>query len=101
VRKSNFRDFIRSDVAAENMNHYRNRVAGVYHAAAFGDYLRVFRSKHATAADEKKFRIGFLPVICDLTCPVTDFINKQITSESIFELRRRLVSLPALRSTTV
>jgi NitT/TauT family transport system substrate-binding protein len=47
--------------------------------------LHVFRSEHATAADNKKFRIGFLPVTCHLTCPVTDFINKQIAGESIFE----------------
>ena len=27
----------------------------------------------------------FFPVTCHLTCPVTDFINKQMTGESIFE----------------
>lgn len=47
--------------------------------------LHLFGSKHAATADEKKFRIGFLPVTCHLTCPVTDFINKQITGASIFE----------------
>jgi NitT/TauT family transport system substrate-binding protein len=26
------------------------------------------------AANSRKFRIGFLPVTCHLTCPVTDFI---------------------------
>ena len=31
-----------------------------------------------TAGEERaKFRVGFLPVTCHLTCPVTDFINKQ------------------------
>jgi NitT/TauT family transport system substrate-binding protein len=44
--------------------------------------LHVFRSKHATATDEKKFRIGFLPVTCHLTCPVTDFINKGFASRN-------------------
>jgi len=29
-----------------------------------------------------------LPVTCHLTCPVTDFINKQMTGESIFEAVR-------------
>lgn len=37
-----------------------------------------------TAADEK-FRIGFLPVTCHLTCPVTDFINQQVEGQSSFE----------------
>ncbi len=46
--------------------------------------LHVFRSKQ-TAGPDKRFRIGFLPVTCHLTCPVTDFINKQMTGESIFE----------------
>src|SRR5438128_1992854 len=47
--------------------------------------LHLFSSKHTSAGDEKKFRIGFLPVTCHLTCPVTDFINKQITGDSFFE----------------
>jgi NitT/TauT family transport system substrate-binding protein len=47
--------------------------------------LHVFRSKHAAFGGEKKLRIGFLPITCHLTCPVTDFINKQMTGESIFE----------------
>jgi NitT/TauT family transport system substrate-binding protein len=32
-----------------------------------------------------EFRIGFLPVTCHLTCPVTDFINKQATGAGMFE----------------
>ncbi|MEO8352611.1 MAG: ABC transporter substrate-binding protein [Chthoniobacteraceae bacterium] len=32
-----------------------------------------------------KFKIGFLPVTCHLTCPVTDFINQQKTGEGLFE----------------
>ncbi len=31
------------------------------------------------------FRVGFLPVTCHLTCPVTDFINKQIAGHSMFD----------------
>ncbi|HTI72982.1 MAG TPA: ABC transporter substrate-binding protein [Candidatus Limnocylindria bacterium] len=34
---------------------------------------------------EGKFRVGFLPVTCHLTCPVTDFINKNMTGEGIFD----------------
>lgn len=33
----------------------------------------------------KRFRVGFLPVTCHLTCPVTDFINKSLEGESNFE----------------
>src|ERR1700737_4902326 len=47
--------------------------------------LHIFRAKQTTASGQTKFRIGFLPVTCHLTCPVTDFINKQMTGESIFD----------------
>jgi NitT/TauT family transport system substrate-binding protein len=36
-------------------------------------------------ADRPPFRVGFLPVTCHLTCPVTDFINKQTTGASMFD----------------
>ena len=32
-----------------------------------------------------RFRVGFLPVTCHLTCPVTDFINRQTTGASMFD----------------
>ena len=35
--------------------------------------------------DVAGFRVGFLPVTCHLTCPVTDFINKQIAGKSTFD----------------
>jgi NitT/TauT family transport system substrate-binding protein len=47
--------------------------------------LHVFHSRPVGGAADKKIRIGFLPVTCHLTCPVTDFINKQMTGESIFD----------------
>ena len=54
--------------------------------------LHLFNSKHATAADQKKFRIGFLPVTCHLTCPVTDFINNGVARRnpqfSLVRIRR-------------
>lgn len=39
-----------------------------------------------TPASERSapFRIGFLPVTCHLTCPVTHFINENITGEQMF-----------------
>lgn len=33
----------------------------------------------------EKYKIGFLPVTCHLTCPVTDFINHELTGEGIYQ----------------
>jgi NitT/TauT family transport system substrate-binding protein len=46
--------------------------------------VRPFAPKKSAAA-AGLYRIGFLPVTCHLTCPVTDFINKQATGEGIFD----------------
>ncbi len=45
--------------------------------------LKVFAPK-TTSTEANLGRIGFLPVTCHLTCPVTDFINKQ-QQESTFQ----------------
>jgi NitT/TauT family transport system substrate-binding protein len=36
-------------------------------------------------AGSEKFKVGFLPVTCHLTCPVTDFINQQQTGQGTFQ----------------
>ncbi len=46
--------------------------------------VRFFGPKNS-AVETEKFRVGFLPVTCHLTCPVTDFINKNMSGESYFE----------------
>ena len=46
--------------------------------------LKWFAPKSGAGAAEK-YRIGFLPVTCHLTCPVTDFVNQQTTGAGIFE----------------
>ncbi len=46
--------------------------------------VQFFGSKLA-AETTQKFRVGFLPVTCHLTCPVTDFINKQMAGDGFFE----------------
>jgi NitT/TauT family transport system substrate-binding protein len=46
--------------------------------------LHPFGARKSTHT-EGKFRVGFLPVTCHLTCPVTDFINKNIDGEGLFE----------------
>ncbi len=35
--------------------------------------------------EEKKMKIGFLPVTCHLTCPVTNFINQKMEGDGLFE----------------
>lgn len=55
----------------------------VLHAAL---NLHTFDSRpRASTSGREKFHVGFLPVTCHLTCPVTDFINKQLTGASLFE----------------
>jgi NitT/TauT family transport system substrate-binding protein len=46
--------------------------------------LRHFGARNSAHADGK-WRVGFLPVTCHLTCPVTDFINRNLSGEGIFE----------------
>jgi NitT/TauT family transport system substrate-binding protein len=47
--------------------------------------LGVFQRKAAGPARGQVFRVGFLPVTCHLTCPVTHFINKELRGEGQFE----------------
>ena len=52
--------------------------------AALNLKLRWFSGRNA-AEEQGKFRVGFIPVTCHLTCPVTDFINKSATGDNFFE----------------
>jgi len=47
--------------------------------------LNWFVPKAEGPAKGEKYKIGFLPVTCHLTCPVTDFINQETTGDGIFE----------------
>ncbi|RYD31557.1 MAG: ABC transporter substrate-binding protein [Verrucomicrobiaceae bacterium] len=49
--------------------------------------LKWFENKppHSKAGGGERFRIGYLPVTCHLTCPVTDFITTQTQGAGIFE----------------
>ncbi len=42
-------------------------------------------SAATTPSGREKFKVGFLPVTCHLTCPVTDFIDENLMGEGIFE----------------
>ncbi|HZN39481.1 MAG TPA: ABC transporter substrate-binding protein [Planctomycetota bacterium] len=47
--------------------------------------LRWFQGSAAMAAGQERFKVGFIPVTCHLTCPVTDFINKQLHGQGTFD----------------
>ena len=50
--------------------------------------LRWLVRKTAGVGTQPEFGVGFLPVTCHLTCPVTDFINKNIEGQSFFQPMR-------------
>ena len=52
--------------------------------ASLNWHVQLWRTDKAVPA-VNRFRIGYLPVTCHLTCPVTDFINRSMTGEGIFE----------------
>ena len=45
-------------------------------------------AKKTAATPGQQFGVGFLPVTCHLTCPVTDFINQNIQGQSFFQPMR-------------
>jgi NitT/TauT family transport system substrate-binding protein len=47
---------------------------------------------------EAPFRVGFIPVTCHLTCPVTHFINDQVSGDGLFE-PIRFSAWPELKET--
>jgi NitT/TauT family transport system substrate-binding protein len=46
--------------------------------------LGIFDSARKASDGRDKFGVGFIPVTCHLTCPVTDFINKETRGEALF-----------------
>jgi NitT/TauT family transport system substrate-binding protein len=50
--------------------------------------LKWFERRPEGASQQAKFGVGFLPVTCHLTCPVTDFINKNIEGQGFFQPMR-------------
>ena len=48
------------------------------------DPLRKLGLRQAVA-EEVRFKVGFLPVTCHLTCPVTDWINKNTVGKGFYE----------------
>jgi NitT/TauT family transport system substrate-binding protein len=45
-------------------------------------------AKKVAPAEAEQFGVGFLPVTCHLTCPVTDFINKNTEGQGFFQPMR-------------
>jgi NitT/TauT family transport system substrate-binding protein len=50
-----------------------------------GVSLATLLGKKSESAPAEKFRVGFLPVTCHLTCPVTDWINKSTAGNGFYE----------------
>lgn len=50
--------------------------------------LRWLASHDGVAGSPTEFGVGFLPVTCHLTCPVTDFINKNVEGKGFFQPMR-------------
>ena len=48
------------------------------------------------AEAQEKYRVGFLPVTCHLTCPVTDWINTNMVGEGFF-LPRKFSGWPEIK----
>lgn len=46
------------------------------------------KNDNDTTAGKEKYGVGFLPVTCHLTCPVTDYINKNMEGQSFFQPMR-------------
>jgi len=62
--------------------------AAVWVAAVTGLHLWLnpgLRSASGPGGARAAFRVGFLPVTCHLTCPVTDFIQRALTGAGPFE----------------
>lgn len=47
--------------------------------------LKWFDPAPVQAGSSVKFKVGFIPVTCHLTCPVTDFINKELHGQGTFD----------------
>jgi NitT/TauT family transport system substrate-binding protein len=61
--------------------------------------LQLFsRETTSNAGAAHKFGVGFIPVTCHLTCPVTDFINKNMEGGSFFQ-PMRFNGFPELKET--
>lgn len=56
------------------------------------------RETRSNAGASNKFGVGFIPVTCHLTCPVTDFINKNMEGGSFFQ-PMRFNGFPELKET--
>lgn len=60
--------------------------------------LNLFARETQNSDGPAKFGVGFIPVTCHLTCPVTDFINKNMEGGSFFQ-PMRFNGFPELKET--
>jgi hypothetical protein len=60
--------------------------------------LHLFARETKGSAAAAKFGVGFIPVTCHLSCPVTDFINKNMEGDNFFQ-PMRFNGFPELKET--
>jgi NitT/TauT family transport system substrate-binding protein len=60
--------------------------------------LGLFHHEKTAKGGPPKFGVGFIPVTCHLTCPVTDFINQNLDGGSFFQ-PMRFNGFPELKET--
>ena len=60
-------------------------VITVLHGALNLTWFERRPTRGARGQSEAPFRVGFIPVTCHLTCPVTHFINEKMTGDAIFD----------------
>lgn len=72
---------------------------GIY-AVLVGLHLWLNVGFAKSTVGESRMRIGFLPVTCHLTCPVTDWINQNMNGRGFYE-PTRFSGFPELKETFV
>lgn len=60
-------------------------VLAMLHLWLNGGLLTLGIGSGANSIDVSGFRVGFLPVTCHLTCPVTDWINQQMMGKGFYQ----------------
>src|SRR5512147_2772708 len=60
-------------------------ITAAHVALNLGGALSPGPASSSAAERARRFRVGFIPVTCHLTCPVTDFINRSMTGDNNFD----------------
>ncbi|HXU30818.1 MAG TPA: ABC transporter substrate-binding protein, partial [Thermoanaerobaculia bacterium] len=68
------------------MNKFARILAGIFVVVlGLGLIHGIFNLGWLKHRQEQRYKVGFLPVTCHLTCPVTDWINKNRAGQGLYE----------------